>query len=90
MYQDKIKCIGIYIEHNKTECNKTKQKTNLINKSMIFGKNQTHVISSPVVSKLLYVATILKYPNQAINNNETEIYFHSTVKRELDMFKKER
>lgn len=36
MYQDKIKCIGIYIEHNKTECNKTKQKTNLINKSMSF------------------------------------------------------
>lgn len=69
---------------------RTQQNRIWLTRVWVFGKNQIHVISSPVVSKLLYVATILKYPNQAINNNETKIYFHSTVKRELDTFKKDR
>ena len=79
-----VKCLGIYIGHNKKECNeknwlcKLKEFEKILDswrsrRLTIFGKCQ--IINSLIVSKLLYVATILENPNQDIVKKVNKIIF---------------
>lgn len=66
-----VKCLGIFERYNKTECNEKhgyvswesskKMDSWRIRKLTLFGKCQ--IINSSIVSKLLYVATIIENPD---------------------------
>ena len=79
-----VKCLGIYIGHNKIECNeknwlcKLREFEKILDswrtrKLTLFGKCQ--IINSLIISKLLYVATILENPDQTIFKQVNKIIF---------------
>lgn len=79
-----VKRLGIYIGHNEVECNeknwlcKLREFEKILDswrtrKLTLFGKCQ--IINSLIVSKLLYVATILENPDQTIFKQVNKIIF---------------